>query len=1065
MGRTSFCARILRLYERKEPWCARGARTFAGAAKTNVPAAAKVMLVESPAKAKKIQEFLGGQCRVLASYGHVRDLPAKAGSVDPSNGFGMRWEALQHAEKHVRTLEEVMRGEGSVELLLATDPDREGEAISWHVLGLLKERGVIATNVQRITFTEITKEAVLGAMDAPRDIDENLVRAYLARRAVDYLLGFHLSPILWRKLPGASSAGRVQSVALRMICEREDEIDGFKQSMYWTVHGVIRLPDGSTVRADVGGAGGTAFSTLEDAERVSAAIHGAGALSVEKVAAKRTSRQPQPPFTTSTMHQEANTRLGFGASKTMQLAQELYEGGIITYMRTDSFSMSPGAVECIRDVIRTKFGEPFVPPAPKVFTRRKAVNAQEAHEAVRPTDPSLAPQAVAYRGYGPAAVKLYELIRDRALASQSENAASDSVAVVFACGNAESRVELRATGSKIAFSGYLEVLGRDEDPSGVAVTDYEALSKLEEGQTVTVSSSHAEEHTTKAPPRFTEGSLIKAMEEHGIGRPSTYAPTLKLLYARNYVKSSKKRLHAEPIGRILTSFLKLYAPEYVDYSYTSTLEGDFDRISHGDQDWMDVMQEFWAHFEEKTKHLSELSGTEVLDALNEDMATYLFRRMADGVTTGAAGGLDGEANATLGTSTVDSKDPTDTNRGRTCPSCQAPLSLKLSHKGGPFIGCSQYPTCSYTRPLPSGDDDFVPTMAEDIGNAFKSMNVAEQYGMRGPVRLLGTQPGSDAMIFVRQGPYGPYIQVGLDKDPGMKRVPLPKDSKPRSLTLKYALSMLELPRTLGDHPDTGAPVEVRNGKFGPFILHGSRMRSIPKTLDPLDLSLDEALNLLQLSSENKKFPSVSKNSARSGGKDAPVKKRAGGRDAPPTPSDTANAVRDGTRVTADTANAVGVPRARSAYQFFLKDYLSKEKMKNGKEKMKIMGQTWKALPDSERGTFQSMAEEDALRVRIQEAGIIEPNLEAWEALDSEAKRALGSQLASEGSAPGRALSGKSRPTSAYTLFMQDVSEQIKREKLTGVETTNRGSFMTLVAKKWRDLSDEERAKYEFPDRK
>lgn len=1042
----------------------RAFRTFASGATSPGFPAGRVMLVESPAKAKKIQEFLGEQCRVLASYGHVRDLPPKTGSVDPSGGFEMRWEALQHAHKHVRALEDVMRGDASTELLLATDPDREGEAISWHVLALLKERGIVAGNVRRVTFTEITKEAVLGAMNAPREIDENLVRAYLARRAVDYLLGFHLSPILWRKLPGASSAGRVQSVALRMICEREDEIDGFAQRVYWTVHGVIRLPDGSTVRADVGGAGGTAFSTVEEAERVKAAIEGAGSLTVEKIVAKRTSRQPQAPFTTSTMQQEANTKLGFGASKTMQLAQELYEGGMITYMRTDSYSMAPGAVESIRDVIRTKFGQEFVPHSPKVFTRKKAVNAQEAHEAVRPTDPSLGPQAVSYRGYGPAAVKLYELIRDRALASQAANSASDAVAVTFASSSGEDRVEVRATGSKVAFAGYLGVLGREEDPSSEVVSNYEALSKLEEGQKVTVGSSHAEEHTTNPPPRYTEGTLIKAMEEHGIGRPSTYAPTLKLLFARNYVKSSKKRLQPEPIGRILASFLKLYAPEYVDYSYTSTLEGDFDRISHGDQDWIKVMQQFWEPFEQKTKTLSELSGTEVLNALNEDLAPYLFRSPPGslGETKGASDASDASEASTV----LDVRDSTEASRQRTCPSCGAPLSLKLSHKGGPFIGCSQYPVCDYTRPLPTGDDEFVPTMAEDIGNTFKSMNVAEQYGMRGPVRLLGTQPGSEALIFVRQGPYGPYIQVGLDKDPGMKRVPLPKDSKPRSLTLKYALSMLELPRTLGEHPDTGAPVEVRNGKFGPFILHGSHMRSIPKTLDPLDLSLDEALNLLQLSSENKRFPSISNQIAQDGARGTlTARVRAGGRGAP-TPADANDPASDeasvGARVT--SANVIGVPRSRSAYQFFLKDYLSKEKMKNGKEKMKIMGQTWKALPDSERSTFQAMADDDTLRVRIQQAGIIEPNLEAWEALGDDAKRALKGQFASEATNPGSAPSGKSKSTSAYTMFMQDVSKQIKREKVGG-EEANRGSFMTLVAKRWRDLSDEERAKYEAPDGK
>ena len=462
---------------------------------------------------------------------------------------------------------------------------------------------------------------------------------------------------------------------------------------------------------------------------------------------------------------------------------------------------------------------------------------------MRPTDPAVTPQAVSYKGYGSAAIKLYELIRNRALASQAENAAIDGVSVTFAVAGSGvdgESIELKATGSKVAFPGYLDVLGREAAPSGESVSNFLALTKLEEGQVVAVDSGETAEHATKPPPRFTEGSLIKAMEEHGIGRPSTYAPTLKLLYARNYVKSSKKRLHAEPIGRILTSFLKQYAPEYVDYAYTSTLEDDFDRISHGDQDWVEVMRLFWSQFRQATEELSGLSGTEVLDALNEDMGAYLF---------GGGGGIDGGA-VTDGVT----GGPSVSQNHRECPSCKAALSLKLSHKGGPFIGCSQYPTCSYTRPLPSADDDFVPTTSDDLGNTFKSLNIAEQYGMRGPVRLLGTLPtarGNDGgnnnpdgtsadaantanMIFVRQGPYGPYIQVGLDKDPSMKRVPLPKDSKPRSLTLKYALSMLELPRTLGDHPDTGAPIEVRNGKFGPFILHGSHMRSIPKDLDPLD---------------------------------------------------------------------------------------------------------------------------------------------------------------------------------------------------------------------------------------
>lgn len=963
------------------------------------PVESKVLLVESPAKAKKIQEFLGEQYRVLASYGHVRDLPPKSGSVQPENGFEMRWETLRNAEKHIQNVQDVLQENGK-DLYLATDPDREGEAISWHLLKELEHRGALRTdtNIHRISFTEITKDAVLNALEYPRDIDENLVQAYLARRALDYLLGFHLSPILWRKLPGATSAGRVQSVALRLVCEREDEIEKFRESLYWTVHCQIRLPDGSMVNADVVRAGGApvpspGYETLEEAAEMVEKIQNSE-FHVQSKKTRTLSRQPRAPFTTSSLQQEANTSLGFSATKTMQLAQELYEGGIITYMRTDSLSISKNAVETLRASLVRLFGNEYVSSVPRNYTQKKSVNAQEAHEAIRPTDPMVTLHSISHRGYSSPAIKLYELIRNRALASQAENSSTSTIQVTFS--NTTHDLELKVTGSKLEFPGYLAVQGMEEE-SGDKLARYSSISTLEDNDTVVIESSASEEHATKPPPRYTEGSLVKAMEELGIGRPSTYAPTLKLLYARNYVKPVKKRLYAEPIGRILTSFLKTYAPAYVDYSYTSSLEADFDKITQGEKDWMSVMKNFWGNFEETANTLSQLQGTEVLDMLNQDLKEYLFKKTSDLITGSVEAGTQ-------------------------CPSCKSELSLKLSHKGGPFIGCSSYPACSYTRSVPTFDDDNdIPNVSDELANTFKNMNMAEKYGMRGSVRLLGTHPDTHMEIFVRQGPYGPYIQVGPDKDPAMKRVPLPKDAKPRSLTLKYALSMLTLPKVLGNHPETHAPVEVRNGKFGPFILHGNQMRSIPKDIDPLEISLEDGLVLLKLSSENKKL------------------------------------ARQSDRKLMDTIprKNTAVPRTRSAYQFFLKDYLAKYQMKNGKEKMKIMGEKWKSLTTQEKQQFQAMSEDDTIRFNIQQAGLIEPTIEAWESLGSDERQRLQTQLAST-QVSSRQHATLKRPKSAYTLFMQDVSEEMKRN---GGDDTHKGSFMTLVAKKWRNLSDADRSAY------
>lgn len=933
--------------------------------------ASKVMLVESPAKAKKIQEFLGDRYKVLASYGHVRDLPPKAGSVQPEKDFEMRWETLQSAVKHIEALEKALE-EGSVrELYMATDPDREGEAISWHVLQELGRRGTLqeSLNVRRISFTEITKKAVQHAMEEPRDIDENLVHAYLARRALDYLLGFHLSPILWRKLPGATSAGRVQSVALRMICEREKEIEKFRESQYWTLHGTMVLPDGASIDADLLTVDSSrvpepGFSSREDAEYILRRIKDSD-FTVTSVSKRETTRQPRAPFSTSSLQQEANSVLGYGASKTMQLAQELYEGGMITYMRTDSVVVSNDAVQALRDVIASQYGQSVVPSSPREFHRKKSARSQEAHEAIRPTDPKITLQKLPQQGYSAQAIKLYELIRNRTLASQAEKARIATVQVIFS--SATGDIELKVAGSKTVFPGYLRILREEHgDETKPKEAQYDSLIQLAEASPVALSSAVSQEHTTKPPPRYTEGSLVKAMEEYGIGRPSTYAPTMKLLHARGYITHHRKRLHAEPIGRILTSFLKQYAPEYVDYLFTSKIETDFDEICHGEQDWQQVMGQFWEHFAKTTASLSQLGGTDILDSINKDLEDFVFRHKSDAVTGEIEGGTE-------------------------CPKCKHPLSLKLSHKGGPFIGCSDYPECRYTRSLPTHDDD-MPAAPLDMGSTFTSLNLAEKYGMRGPVRLLGTHPDTHAEIFVRQGPYGPYIQMGLENDPSMRRVPLPKDAKPKSCTLKYALSMLALPKSLGNHPQTQMPVEVRNGKFGPFIIHDRHMRSIPKEIDPLEMSLEEGIELLRLASENKKFSKKTTHKPATMSRQSRTPKTSSG-------------------------NNIQVPRARSAYQFFLKgmydfclstrpytpvsqchmslaEYLARYQMKNGKEKMKIMGNTWKSLDEKERAVFENLASEDVIRFQVQQAGLLDPTIEAWESLDHPSRNSLRDKLLS-----------------------------------------------------------------------
>lgn len=814
-----------------------------------------VMLVESPTKAKKIQEYLGPDFQVLASYGHIRDLPAKSGSVRPEEDFAISWHLDEAASSRLNGIISALRS--ARKLILATDPDREGEAISWHILDELKSRGALHPGLQaeRITFTEVTRSAIYDALKSPRELSVPLVDAYMARRALDYLFGFTLSPLLWRKLPGARSAGRVQSVALRLVCEREAAIEAFVSQKYWTVHACVCLSPGSQpLEATLTLVDGSSpprpgFLCEQEAEDVVRRIELAE-FEVSSVRQREVFRHAPPPFVTSTLQQECNRRLNFGASRTMQLAQKLYEAGIITYMRTDGTNMAPQALTALRAVLHDEYGAEYVPNTPNYYAS-KVKNAQEAHEAIRPTDPTLSPGDLVAKGFEPAAVSLYEIIRARALASQTVDARVQQIGVDFV--SKDTTLVLRCTASNVVFPGYFALydsktfehksvqdIDGDEDEdaedAGASLMAVQALALLRQGDPVQIHSPASKQSQTKPPGRFTEGSLIKAMEAAGVGRPSTYAPTIRLLQSRRYISKQRRSLQAEPLGRILSAFLCKYFPKYVDYGFTSNLEDGLDDVSKGALAWKELLGEFWGPFQKRVDELGNLSGTEVIEMLNEELRSFLFG----------------------GNSTFTTADEVPTAvHAPACPSCGSQLSLKMSHRGGPFIGCSSYPECKYAigirdmasdEPEEDGDDSSSGTKNPLKGLlSVKGLETAEKYGMRGAAHFLGLHT-SGKEVFLRRGPYGTYVQLGRDSDPSMRRAPLPKDHE-RSISLDYATALLALPRTVGQHPVTGSLIEVRNGKYGPFVLHGNTKRSLPKTLDPLTITVEEALQLLQLSSQ------------------------------------------------------------------------------------------------------------------------------------------------------------------------------------------------------------------------
>ncbi|MGL4397261.1 MAG: type I DNA topoisomerase [Hyphomicrobium sp.] len=774
-----------------------------------------VVIVESAAKAKTINKYLGSNYKVIASYGHVRDLPAKDGSVEPDNEFAMHWDIDGRSQKIVREITEAVKG--ADKLILATDPDREGEAISWHILEILEQKKALkkGLEIERVAFNAITKQSILAALKEPRKIDQPLVEAYLARRALDYLVGFTLSPVLWRKLPGSRSAGRVQSVALRLICDREAEIEAFRTDEYWTIEALLTTPSGDDVKARLTAIAGTTLKKLDIKDETSAlAIKAAienqnfHVTAVDKKAAKR---NPYPPFTTSTLQMDASRKLGFSAKQTMQVAQRLYEGvdiggetvGLITYMRTDGVQIVPEAVAHIRDVIASEYGKNYTPFAREYKT--KAKNAQEAHEAIRPTDPKRKPDNVRkYLEKDQAA--LYDLIWKRTIASQMASADLEQTAVDFTVdGRNGTTYGLRANGSVITFDGFLRVYeeGRDDrvrfidkgkDDTEGDDESTRRLPPLATGDRLTDKQIDADQHFTQPPPRFSEATLVKRMEELGIGRPSTYASTMAVLVDRDYVRIEKKRLVPEDKGRLVIAFLESFFKRYVEYDFTAGLEEKLDLISNNELQWKDVLKDFWRDFTAAVGEIKDLRVGEVLEALNDMLGPHIFPEKEDGSDT------------------------------RACPKCgTGRLSLKISGQYGAFIGCGNYPECRFTRQL---------TQTEGSGDA----------ALDG--KVLGYNDDGVA-VTLRTGRFGPYVQLGeAEGDEKPKRSSLPKGVDAATLDFERAMQLLSLPREVGQHPETATPITAGLGRYGPFILHDGTYVNLESMEEVFTVGLNRAVTLL-----------------------------------------------------------------------------------------------------------------------------------------------------------------------------------------------------------------------------
>ncbi|MEL0106477.1 MAG: type I DNA topoisomerase [Rhodospirillaceae bacterium] len=771
-----------------------------------------VVIVESPAKAKTINKYLGSDYKVLASYGHIRDLPSKDGSVRPDDDFDMDWEIDPKANKRIKDITNALKG--ADHLYLATDPDREGEAIAWHVQEVLKEKKLLDNiDVKRVVFNEITAKAVREAFTHPRELDHELIDAYLARRALDYLVGFNLSPVLWRKLPGSRSAGRVQSVALRLICERETEIEAFKPDEYWSIEVTLETPKGEPFTAQLTQLEGEKLKKLsianqEQADNAVALIRAANYKAAE-VERKQVRRNPPPPFITSTLQQEAARKLYFNARRTMQVAQKLYEGvdiggetvGLITYMRTDGVTLAQEAITGAREVISKEFGAEYVPPEPRVF-KSKAKNAQEAHEAVRPTDLARRPDDVA-KYLDQEQYKLYELIWKRTVACQMASAVLDQVGINIPAD--DGKTVLRATGSVVTFDGFFKVYqeGQDDtdqnDDKDKGDSKDRILPAINENDPLSQKDIKPEQHFTQPPPRYSEASLVKKLEELGIGRPSTYASIISVLQDRNYVRIEKRRFIPGDRGRLVTAFLSSFFTRYVEYNFTAELENELDEITEGKVNWKKVLKDFWSAFSSAVGETKDLRIREVLDTLDELLGPHFFPESSNG------------------------KDP------RACGACDdGRLNLKLG-KFGAFIGCSNYPDCRFTRPLEVVDGE-----GDGVGSLPKN---------------LGKDPETELDITLRKGPYGFYLQRGEpigegDDQVKPKRTALPKTYAPSDVDLELALALLSLPRRLGHHPETNKVIAAGIGRFGPYIRHDQNYVSLKGDDDVLTIGLNRAVTLI-----------------------------------------------------------------------------------------------------------------------------------------------------------------------------------------------------------------------------
>ena len=778
-----------------------------------------VVVVESPSKAKTINKYLGSGYEVLASFGHIRDLPPKDGSVDPDNDFHMLWEVDARSNQRLNDIARALKG--ADKLILATDPDREGEAISWHVLEVLKEKKALKDQkIERVVFNAITKQAVIDAMKHPRVIDAALVDAYLARRALDYLVGFTLSPVLWRKLPGARSAGRVQSVALRLVCDRELEIEKFVAKEYWSILAKLATPRNEVFEARLVGADGQKIQRLDigsgaEAEAFTRDLENA-TFKVTAVEAKPARRNPPPPFTTSTLQQEASRKLGFAPAVAMRLAQRLYEGveidgeatGLITYMRTDGIDMAPEAIADIRAMLGRNYGKEYVPASPREY-HNKSKNAQEAHEAVRPTSASRTPAEVA-KYVDRDQARLYELIWNRAVASQMESAELERTTADIVAKAGSRNIELRASGQVVKFDGFLTLYqeGQDETPDD---DESRRLPAMSEGETLSKQAIESSQHFTEPPPRFSEAALVKRMEELGIGRPSTYASILQVLQDRGYVRIDKKRLIPEDKGRVVVAFLESFFTRYVEYDFTASLEEKLDEISAGNINWRAVLAEFWTDFVGAVNDIKEVRNRVVLDALNDLLEPHIFPERTDGKLR------------------------------RQCPQCETgQLSLKTGRFGA-FVGCSNYPDCNFTRQItPSAD------------------------GIQGK-KVLGEDPATGLEVTLRGGRYGPYLQLGEqikppkpkrgEKKPEVekpKRAGVPKGVSPDDIDLEKALGLLSLPREIGLSPEDGEPIVAGIGRFGSYVKHGKIYANLEDGDDVLTIGLNRAVTLIAEKKANPK---------------------------------------------------------------------------------------------------------------------------------------------------------------------------------------------------------------------